>query len=51
MQQNQTSDTTIDSTAQRLPYTAPILEELSSYATEGGKAYRGPENNNASIGS
>lgn len=35
MQQNQTTDSTVDSTTQRLPYAAPTLEELSSAATAG----------------
>lgn len=51
MQQNQTTDTTVNSTTERLPYTAPTLEELSSHATEGGKIPGTPENNNASVGS
>lgn len=51
MQQNQTTDSTVDSTTQRLPYSAPTLEELSSHATEGGKGSSAPENNGAFIGS
>lgn len=37
MQQNQTTDSIVDSTTQRLPYAAPTLEELSSAATAGVK--------------
>lgn len=35
MQPTTTTDITVDSTAPRLPYAAPTLEELSSAATAG----------------
>lgn len=43
MQPTTTTDITVDSTPQRLPYATPTLEELSSTATS-GKSVNGPEN-------
>jgi hypothetical protein len=44
MQQNTITDTTVDSTAQRLPYAAPTLEQLGSEATQGAKNASSNEN-------